>query len=128
MRTLIIAALLAVGLFAVPRLHAGSSILVGSMSTVNGTFNSPTNALGTFSYPGGRIAIQNGGLTDTNALVGKLQFSADGTNFITVAVYGPSSTNATTDTFIPSPAPVTIYYRFQVVTTNSVQVGATFLN
>ena len=107
---------------------AGSSILVGSMATINNTTsNSVSVAAGTLTLPGGYFLIQNGGLTATNALVVNAQFSTDNTNFTTVATYYPTATNATTDKFFVSSAGLqTVYFRLSVVTTNSVQVGATF--
>jgi hypothetical protein len=101
--------------------------LMGSLVTVNNaTSNTVSVAVGTFTLPYGTVYIQNGGLTATNALQVNIQASMDNTNFVTVATYWPSRTNATTETFVPSYGVQTIYLRGQVITTNSVQVGGTY--
>lgn len=108
--------------------RAGSTILLGSMVTVNNTItNSAGIVIGNFSVPAGRFLIQNGGLSNTNALTVNVQLSLDDVNFTTVASYQPSVTNAVTDVFNPSFSPQNIYMRLQTVTTNSVQVGETFV-
>ena len=107
--------------------QADSYMFMGSLVTVNNaTSNSTALAVGTFSVPQGRFYIQNGGLTATNALRVNVQVSVDNTNFVTVATYWPSVTNAVTDSFSPAYSPQTIYLRAQAVTTNSVQVGENY--
>ena len=105
---------------------AGSVTLLGSLASVNGTTNTVGTAAGTFTLPGGYFLIQNGGISTTGALTANVQASFDNTNFTTVATYTPSATNATTDKFVPVFSPQTVYYRVQIVTTNAVNVGATF--
>jgi hypothetical protein len=114
-------------LFAAVSARAGSTTLIGSLVTVNGTSNSVSVAAGSFALPSGYFFIQNGGLASTQALTVNIQASMDNTNFVTVAVYTPSATNATTDRFTPSYAVQTIYFRAQAVTTNAVGLGGTFV-
>lgn len=107
--------------------RAGNYTFLGSMVTVNNTTsNSTALAVGTLSVPEGRFLIQNGGLTATNALRVNVQISIDNTNFLTVATYWPSVTNAATDVYMPSYSAQTVYIRAQAVTTNSVQVGTSY--
>ncbi len=107
---------------------AGNNTLIGSMQNVNGTANSTGLVAGTVNVPRGTFLISNGGLTQTNALLVNVQYSLDNTNWLTMATYGPSSTNSTTDTFIPAISPPNIYMRVQVVTTNSVSMGIIYQN
>jgi hypothetical protein len=105
----------------------GTTTLMGSMvSCPAGTNNSVSAVAGSFLPPGGYFLIQNGGLASTNALVVNIQASIDNTNFVTIAVYTPSKTNATTDVFAPSYSSVPIYFRAQAVTTNTVLLGGSF--
>ena len=110
-------------------IFAASFISVGSLSTVNNTtLNGTSGIAGTITLPGGYYLVQNNGLTATNALLGNLQVSTDNTNFTTIGTYNPSVTNAATDrVFMPSSSSITVYYRMQIVTTNSVQVGVNFI-
>lgn len=61
----------------------------------------------------------------TNSLQVEDQFSFDGSNFVTLATYKPSRTNATVDAFTPVLDNVTIYRRMRVITTNTITVGVT---
>jgi len=107
--------------------RADSYVFLGSLVSVsNTTSNSAALAVGSFAVPQGRFFVSNGGLTATNALHVNVQVSVDGTNFVTVATYWPSSTNAVTDSFSPGYAAQTIYLRTQAVTTNAVSVGTTY--
>ena len=108
--------------------RATSYTFLGSLVPVNNTTsNSASLLIGTFNMPAGTFLIQNGGLTATNALRVNVQLSVDNTNWLTVSTYWPSATNATTETYIPSYAAQSIYIRAQAVTTNSVNVGGTYL-
>ena len=108
--------------------RASSYTFIGALATVNNTTtNSTALAVGTFNMPVGTFLIQNGGLSSTNALLVNVQVSVDGTNFLTVATYRPTVTNAVTDTYVPSYSAQTIYIRAQAITTNSVQVGGMYL-
>lgn len=108
--------------------RAANTTLLGSMASVDGTSNSVATAIGTVAYPRGTFLIQHGGLASTNALLVHVQMSLDNTNFVTVATYGPSATNATTETFSPAYSAATVYMRVQAVTTNAVDVGTTYQN
>ncbi len=114
---------LGLGLWLSPGPARAASTLIGTLPSVNGTTNSPSITNTTVTLQPGSFLISNGGLSNTNALRVNLQVSVDNTNFVNVATYGPSSTNATTDAFNPSYTNQTIYIRAQVVTTNAVNVG-----
>lgn len=119
----VVAALVAMCLVA----RGGSQTFLGTLITVdNTTSNSASLAAGSFSMPSGYFLIQNGGLTATNALRVNVQVSVDNTNFLTVATYYPSVTNAATDRYSPAYSAQTIYMRVQAVTTNSVEVGTSY--
>lgn len=107
--------------------RAASYTFLGSMVEVDDTTsNSVALAAGTFTMPSGYFLIQNGGLTATNMLHVNIQVSIDGTNFVTVATYWPSATNATTERFVPSYSLQTLYLRAQAVTSNTVTVGTSY--
>ena len=104
---------------------ASSYTFIGSLQTVNNTTSNSTGlAVGSVSGSG-TFWIQNAGLTATNAMKVNVQISADNTNFITVATYWPAATNATVESFYPT-FTQPLYWRAQVVTTNSVQVGVVY--
>lgn len=68
--------------------------------------------------------VQNTGLVDTNALLGYVQISFDGTNFVnTGQFYQATSTNAAVDTFTPNLSTNTIWLRLSIVNTNAVTNG-----
>lgn len=123
-KALVLLALLFV--VAVFLVHAATTTMIGSMTTVNGTTNTAAVSLGNIYPPRGVFYIQNGGLASTNALLINVQLSIDGTNFYTVATYYPSVTNATTDAYAPTYSALPVYMRAQVVTTNAVQVGGIY--
>lgn len=92
---------------------------------VNGTNNGNTIRIGTaFISTTPTFIIQSGGLATTNALSVNIQYGLDTTNFSSVATYSQSTTNAQDGTVTPSGITLTIYARAQVITTNSVNVGA----
>lgn len=68
--------------------------------------------------------IANAGLASTNALLGQLQITVDGTNWTTVATYRPAATNATTETWTPALSGLTPTLRVVLTTTNAVTAGA----
>lgn len=104
---------------------ASSYLFIGDLVTVNNTTNSTAAVnVGTFSPVRPTFYFQNAGLTATNALRVDVQLSLDATNWMTLATYHPAGTNATNEAFSPAMV-TTLYMRSQVVTTNSVQVGAT---
>lgn len=106
--------------------RAGSGTLLASLVTLNGTTNTTSFSAGSVTVPAITYQIQNNGLASTNALTGYAQVSVDNTNFLTYDTYHPTLTNATVDVFIPSTAPQTLYFRLQLVSTNSVSVGALY--
>jgi hypothetical protein len=101
------------------------SLQAVATTTVNGTAFS----LGGISIPTRQHLIQNTGITGpsngTNALVVNVQLSMDGSNWVTVSTYRPTTTNATVDLFAPSTHDIACYMRAQAVTTNTVTVGVT---
>lgn len=105
----------------------GATSLLGSLVPVNSTTsNSVGVAVATITVPPQSMSIQNGGLvTGTNHLVCNAQISLDGTNYATIGVYRPTSTNAATDSFVTGYTNQTIYFRMQAVTTTNVNVGIT---
>lgn len=102
-----------------------TSSLVGNLLTIdNTTNNTPAVSFGSFGYfHWASFTITNGGLTDTNALTLRGQFSLDGTNWATVITHNLTSTNATNHTWSPELAPQAGYWRLQIVTTNSVDLN-----
>ena len=124
--TIITTAIVAVGL-ALP-VRAATTQMFGSMPTVNGTTNSQNLGVGSVLLQGKSLQIQYGGLTSTNDFVINAQVNTGGTNFITVASWGPSSTNATTNavTWSMPLTNLTIYGRVQFVSTNATPIGVQF--
>lgn len=103
-----------------------STIIFGSLITVNNTTtNSPGTQLGSYPTVPMTVYVTNTGLTATTALTVNWQVSIDNTNFLTVASYNPTATNAGTYTWPIAATNQPIYSRFQLVTTNSVTVGLT---
>ena len=106
---------------------AATYVIVGSLTTVNNTTNNTASiGVGTFYYPRGTFYITNTGTTSTQALTINIQASIDNSNFVTVATYNPSVTNAVQDTWQPNYAAQSIYFRAQVITTNSVTLGGVY--
>ena len=96
------------------------------------TNNGGTSAVANVSIPTRVFLIQHSGITGqlssvsgTNSLRVEPQFSFDGSNWTTKAVYIPPRTNSTVDTFQPDFANVTVYMRVLVKTTNTITVGVT---
>lgn len=118
--------LIAVALFASVAAYAAPVTLIGSLVNVNNATSNSAPTTITYNPALSQFNIQNGGLTATNALVVNIQISIDQTNYVTIATYRPSATNATTETFYPGSTPVTVYMRAQAVTTNSVNLGGTY--
>jgi hypothetical protein len=105
-------------------------VMVGNLVTVSGTNDFPIVTAGVFNPVRGAYSFLHDGLTSTQALAGYLQLTVDGSNFITLATYTPSATNAITnglsgEVFSPALSAVTYSYRLRIVTTNSLQVGVT---
>ena len=101
-----------------------STLWFGTYITVNNTTSySGTNALATPTLTPGNVQISDQGLTALPALAVNLQFSLDQTNWLTVAGWTPTATNAGTYPWSPGALTPTIYQRFQIVTTNSVNVN-----
>lgn len=99
--------------------------LIGSLQAVNGTTNSGTISLTTAPIQAQSLGVQTGGLASTNALTLYGQVSLDGTNFVTIATYHPTGTNAGSATWSTSFTNLTMYARVQVVSTNAITVGVT---
>jgi hypothetical protein len=120
--------------FSLPAVGQTSSSILVSNSITYQTINNTTNfgaasIVGTATVSGRQIVaqIQNGGLTpmsSTNALLGWFQISFDNANWTTVQIYQPASTNATIDSVPISANKFTVYGRVVLVTTNSVNAGA----
>jgi hypothetical protein len=105
-------------------LRAGTSQLVGTLTTVDGTNNTAPASFGAFMcFPPAAFSITNVALLSTNDLRVYGQFSLDGTNWTTVATYTPVTTNATNVTGKPAISPQAAYWRLQVVTTNSTDLS-----
>lgn len=107
-------------------MRAGTpSLLVGNLTTIdNTTNNTAATSFGSFVlFPWMNFSITNAGLTATNALTIRGQFSLDGSNWVTVTTWNPSTTNATNIVWSPQPSAQSASYRLQVVTTNSVDLN-----
>ena len=101
-----------------------SSVLLGGLTTVNNTTSNSTSVIvSSVTVPSQRLFVSHSGLTSINNLVGYAQVSLDGTNFVNIATYTPSSTNAETESVTMGSSSNAIYLRFSAVTTNSVGVG-----
>jgi hypothetical protein len=121
-----VAALLAT----VSAVRATPTLLIGSLVTVNNTTsNSPVvQALGNITASQ-TITITHGALTATNAFYIAGQFTVDQTNYYTSpVVWYPSYTNATTEYVNANYFTFTPYFRAQITSTNSVQVGGSYGN
>ncbi len=104
------------------------SNLVNYATINNATNTTPAVSLGTVSLPQTTFAIQNGGLTQTNALAVDfyLGFGTNTNNMTFVFTYQPSITNAQIDSTTAAQFPQqfqTIYVLAVIRTTNSVNVG-----
>lgn len=98
----------------------GAGLIFGSGATVNGTAYSSTNVLGSV-YPSRPVLmVQHGTMSATNAMTIAFQISSDGTNWITVDTFYPTSTTATNESYTPAYTAVPLYYRGMIVTTESV--------
>lgn len=107
----------------------GTQVLIGSLQTVN---NTTVNSAGvilpeTANVLPHTLTIQTAGLTATTALSVAGQVSLDSNNWVTVATYLPSSTNAGTVIWTTGQTNMPIYARVAVTTTNSVQIGITLV-
>jgi hypothetical protein len=107
----------------------GALTAFGTLSTVDtATTNSVSLQTNSANVALGTFIVSHNGLTSTNALAGSRQFSVDGTNWLSLGTaYGPSLTNASSDTLSPVVISIPIYLRLSVTTTNPVQVGAVYL-
>lgn len=103
-----------------------SALIIGGLSSINGTSNSTAVASGVTYFPRGTFMVQNGGMTSTNDLRVEAQVSVDQTNYTTIAVYYPSTNAASAETFTCGVGCVTNWMRVRVVTTNAVSVGVTY--
>jgi hypothetical protein len=101
-----------------------STLWFGSYTNVNNTTAySPTNSLVVLQYNPGVYQISDQGLATTNALTVNMQWSVDSNNFVTVATWIPTVTNAGTYVFAPGNVSQQVWQRFAIVTTNSVNVN-----
>jgi hypothetical protein len=100
---------------------------VGAPVTVDTTTSNFTSV--TFpqsSFPSFMFAVQNyTTLTNVNQVTVYQQLSLDNTNWLNVATYHPSATNAPLDYWRPDTANQTVYMRLQVVTLTNVQINIT---
>ena len=121
-------ALVAALVFAVA-VVAAPVLLVGSLQTVNNTtFTSNTNVL-SLNYPTpSQLSITHGGLANSNDVRVLQQVSTDLINWTTFATVTMPSTNAVTEVIQGYNYPLTNYFRVQIVTTNSQQVGVSYGN
>jgi len=103
---------------------AGSALIFSGLVTVNNTnAYSPTGAVGVVAWPAGKFTFVNGGLTSTNACTKKVQISIDSSNFVTLASFQFSVTNATNALFIMPSGSSTVWMRIETDTTNNVQTA-----
>ncbi|MEN6533316.1 MAG: hypothetical protein ABFD89_06610 [Bryobacteraceae bacterium] len=126
MKTLVAFAL---ALVAAAAVVAAPVLLVGSLQTVNNTtFTSNTNILSANFPTPQQLSVTHSGLASTNDVVVKYQVSVDNVNWATFATTGMPTTNAVTEVMQGYNYPVTNYFRVQIVTTNSQQVGVSYGN
>lgn len=111
--------------------RAGTTNLL-NLQVVNGTNNGATFSASGIYIPPQKFLFQNLGLTNVNGntsvLTINVQISVDAanSNWVTLATYTPSITNAQVDSFNPTFNAVTLPMRAQVITTNATSVS-TFL-
>jgi hypothetical protein len=126
MKKLLFAACVAIASIAV---SAAPVLLVGSLQAVNNTtFTSNTNILSQNFPTPQQLSVTHGALASTNDVVIRQQVSVDNTNWITFATLTMPSTNSTTEVIQGYTYPLTNYYRVQIVTTNSQNVGVSYGN
>lgn len=109
--------------------YAGTTTLLGTLITVNNTTSNTVAVVsGTVPAPRGTFVVAHNGLTATNALVCTEQLSIDNTNWITVNTFTFAATNATAQSFLGGNyTNRTIYTRLAITTTNSVDVGVSYV-
>jgi len=101
-----------------------ATTLLGTLVTVdNTTSNSTSVAVTSVTVPAQSLLVSHTLLTNTTSLTGYAQVSLDGTNFVDVATYTPSTTAAGTEAVTMAATNITVYLRFSAVTTNNVGVG-----
>lgn len=106
---------------------AGTSLMLGTPATVNGTTIGSTNTIGSATIPQGNLAVSHLGLPSTNGLIMSEQISIDGTNWLTKKTHSFTTTNAATATFLcGNYAATPVYCRVLFVTTNAVSVSASY--
>ena len=128
LRAFILLSILFIGSLAV-MLYAAPALLVGSLQAVNNTtFTSATNTL-SLNYPTPSVLnITHGALANTNDVVVNYQVTVDNVNWKTFASITMPNTNATTEVIQGYSYPLTNFFRVQIVTTNSQNVGITYGN
>ena len=109
--------------------YAAPVLLVGSLQAVNNTtFTSNTNIL-SMNFPTPQVlAVTHGALSNTNDVRINAQVSVDNLNWTTFATVTMPNTNSTTDVIQGYAYPLTNYFRIQIVTTNSQNVGVSYGN
>ena len=125
-------AILSIGTLAVmliSEVYATPVLMVGTLQAVNNTtFTSATNVL-SLNYPTPSVlAVNHGGLANTNDVIVTYQVSVDNVNWKTFATTGMPTTNAATEQIQGYVYPLTNYFRIQITTTNSQNVGVNYGN
>jgi hypothetical protein len=98
---------------------------VGTLTAVNNTTSNGSAFTSTTLGGSGTLTVQNSGAATNTTFMVYDQISLDGTNYTTVGTNQVAVNAGSTTNFYPSfLAPV--YRRAQIVTTNSVNVSATY--
>ena len=104
---------------------AGTFTSVGSLTAVNNTTSSGTAFTATTVGGSGTLTVQNSGAVTNTTFVVYDQISLDGINFVNIGTNQVQVDAGSITNFYPSFS-TPIYRRAQVVTTNSVNVSATY--
>ena len=112
--------------------YAAPVLLVGSLQAVNNTtFTSNTNILSQ-AYPTPQpLSITHGALANTNDISITYQVSVDNVNwktFATTTIQNTNSTSSSPEVIQGYAYPLTNYFRVQIATTNSQNIGVGYGN
>jgi hypothetical protein len=98
---------------------------VGTLTAVNNTTSNGASFTATTLSGSGALTVQNSGAATNTTFLVYDQISLDGTNFMTVGTNMVSVNAGASTNFYPAFA-TPVYRRAQIVTTNSVNVSATY--
>ena len=108
---------------AVASLWAGNVLVLGGgAANVNGTTNGAPFVTSASRPISGTVTVTHGALTSTNQLAINVQFTADGSNYVTLQTWTTTNLSAMQETFSTSAAILTNMIRLQTVTTSNTPI------